>query len=136
MMPVEYRWMIFGIILCNTVAVVGYEFFIVNGIRQRKAAQKAKEMEAANGEHKVQHRGSNYGARRASVEVDMVTEYSNKRDPSQKSFPSRRMLMEGVESSQRLDQQQQQKVGGGVSTDFSTPGRRKSVFLADSQVEI
>jgi len=34
-MPVSFRWILVIIIASNTVAIMGYEFFIVNGVGKR-----------------------------------------------------------------------------------------------------
>lgn len=45
-MPQDFRNKLIAIMVCNTVAVVAWDYFVVNGIRQRLAAKKraAKEM--------------------------------------------------------------------------------------------
>ena len=35
LMPVSFRWILIIIMATNTVAIMGYEFFIVNGIGKK-----------------------------------------------------------------------------------------------------
>ena len=66
-MPDDFQWSIFAIIIANSVAVSGYEYFVVNGIRRQSAAKKIALAEKSNARHHIEHRGSNVGARRVSV---------------------------------------------------------------------
>jgi magnesium-transporting ATPase (P-type) len=131
MIPFDFQWKTFVIIICNTIAVVGYEYFVVNGIRKRSAAKKAKRVHEAG--ELVQHRGSNFGARRASVEVEIVEtdiKTSSKQLSRRASAFSSRYLMEGSESERTV-------YPDDGSSAMLKPGRRRSVFLADDNfVEI
>jgi cation-transporting ATPase 13A3/4/5 len=51
-MPQDYRNKLIAIMVCDTVAVVAWDYFVVNGIRQKLAAKKraAKEMGDASAE--------------------------------------------------------------------------------------
>jgi cation-transporting ATPase 13A3/4/5 len=57
MMPQDFRNKLIAIMVCNTVAVIAWDFFVVNGIRRRLAAKKrgVKEM----GELSRKHEGNN-----------------------------------------------------------------------------
>lgn len=43
-MPVDYRHKLIVIMVCNTIAVVAYDYFVVNGIRRHLAARKRSAM--------------------------------------------------------------------------------------------
>jgi cation-transporting ATPase 13A3/4/5 len=48
-MPTSFRWTLIGIMAANTIAVVIWEFYIVNGIRKRMAAKRLAEKEVGQG---------------------------------------------------------------------------------------
>jgi hypothetical protein len=127
MMPFDFQWKTFVLIIFNTIAVVGYEYFVVNGIRQRRAAENVKRIQETE---PVQHRGSNFGARRASVEVDIVEadiKTASKQLSRRASAFSSRYLMEGSESERTF-------YPDDGSSAMLKPGRRRSVFLADDNL--
>jgi len=45
-MPVSFRWILVSIMASNTAAIMGYDFYIVNGIG-KKIAKRWKKKEAA-----------------------------------------------------------------------------------------
>lgn len=47
-MPEEFRWKILVIMIANGIAIAAYEYFIVNGIRQRVAAKRLEQADASN----------------------------------------------------------------------------------------
>lgn len=64
LMPDDFQWKLFVIIIANTIVVIGFEYYVVNGIRRRAATKRIKELEEGDN---IQRRVSQYGERRSSV---------------------------------------------------------------------
>jgi hypothetical protein len=52
-MPVEYRWSLIAIIVANTLAVIAWDYFVVNGTRKKLGARKRQQAQVSIGATKT-----------------------------------------------------------------------------------